>query len=134
MIAAKLGRLVQGHPNLMHVDLSSNQLNREELLYLVLCVRDSKNVQGIHLTGNKFSYYDRILMRALFPCKVLWPMPQNYQPRFEKVAARDKVTLIMLNLCFLTTMPPNYMPEIGLSNVQTVEEVRDKIRSSELRR
>lgn len=73
-------------------------------------------------------------MRALMPCKVRWPFPQNYHPKFEKVAARDKVTLIMLNLCFLTTMPPNYMPEIGLSNVQSVEEVRDKIRSSETRR
>ena len=31
-------------------------------------------------------------------------------------------------------MPPNYMPEIGLSTVETVEEVRDKIRSSELGR
>ena len=50
------------------------------------------------------------------------------------MAARDKVTLIMLNLCFLQTMPPNYMPEIGLSTVETVEEVRDKIRSSELSR
>ena len=104
------------------------------MLYLVLCVRDSKNVQGFHLSGNRYSHYDRVLMRALMPCKVRWPFPSNYQPRFEKVAARDKVTLIMLNLCFLQTMPPNYMPEIGLSTVETVEEVRDKIRSSELGR
>ena len=129
-----MGRLVQGHPNLLHVDLSNTQLRREELIYLVLCVRDSKNVQGFHLTGNTCSPYDRMLMRALMPCKVRWPFPANYQPKFEKVTGRDKVTLIMLNMCFLSTIPPDYMPEIGLSDVSTVEEVRDKIRSSEMRR
>ena len=73
-------------------------------------------------------------MRALMPCKVRWPFPPSYQPRFEKVTGRDKVTLIMLNICFLSTIPPDYMPEIGLSDVSSVEEVRDKIRSSEMRR
>ena len=52
IIAAKLGRMVQGHLNLLHVDLSHNQLLREELFYITMCVRDSKNVQGFHLTGN----------------------------------------------------------------------------------
>lgn len=44
------------------------------------------------------------------------------------------MTLIMLNVSFLTTLPPSFIPEIGLSDVTTVQEVREKIRSSELLR
>ena len=134
IIAAKVGRLVQGHTQLLHVDMSNCQLIREELFYLTMCLRDSKNIQGFHLTGNTCSHYDRLLMRALLPCKVRWPSRQQYQPRFEKVSGSDKITLIMLNISFLTTLPPSFIPEIGLSNVQTVQEVREKIRSNELLR
>ena len=134
IIASKLGRLVQGHPNLLHVNFEQCQLVREELIYLIMCVRDSKNIQGFHLSGNKCSYYDRLLMRSLLPCKVRWPNPPNYTPKFEKIAGREKITLIMLNLCFMSTLPPNYMPEIGLSTVKTVEDVRDKIRTFEKRK
>lgn len=107
---------------------------REELFYIILCVRDSKNIQGLHLTGNSCSHYDRLLMRALLPCKVKWPVNNSYQPKFEKITGSDKITLIMLNMCFLTTLPPRYIPEIGLSPVTTVEEVREKVRSHELKR
>ena len=75
--AAKLGRIAQGHPSLLHIDYSHLNLQREECLYIVICVRDSKNVQGIHLTGNRFNYYDRLLMRAMIPCKVKWPTPPS---------------------------------------------------------
>ena len=99
-----------------------------------MSVRDSKNVQSIHLTGNYCSYYDRLLMRALLPCKVKWPVYQNFIPRFEKISGRDKLTLVMLNVCFLSSMPPVFMPEIGLSLVNNVDEVRKKIRSHEIKR
>ena len=133
-IAARLGRLFLGHPYLLHVDLSHCQLSREELFYIVLCVRDSKNIQGFHLTGNEYNHYDRLLMRALMPCKVRWPQTQSMIPRFEKISGNEKTTLIMLNMCFLSSIPPNFIPEIGLSNVTTVEEVRDRVRSHELKR
>jgi len=37
----------------------------------------------------------------------------------------------MLNLCFMTAIPPNYIPEIGLGHVTNVEEVRERIKSHE---
>ena len=134
MIAGKLGRLVQGHPQLLHVDLSHNQMKREELIFLIMCVRDSKNIQGFHLTGNRVNHYDRLLMRSLLPCKVKYPLAPSYAPKFERVTSHDKVTLIMLNMCFMTAIPPNFIPEIGLAEVKTIEDVREKIRSHEKRR
>ena len=40
----------------------------------------------------------------------------------------------MLNMSFLASLPPNYIPEIGLSGVTTVEEVKEKVRSHEMKR
>ena len=133
LLAAKLGRMLQGHPQLLHVNLSHCLLGREEVLYLALCIRDSKNIQGIHLTGNRYSHYDRRLMRALFPAKVRWPQPASSVPRFEKISGRDKVILVMLNRCFLGSVPPPYLPEVGMSAVHTVDEVKGRLRSHELR-
>ena len=99
-----------------------------------MCVRDSKNVQGLHLTGNTFSAHDRLLMRALLSCKTKWPNPPNYVPKFEKIAGSDKITLVMLNMCFMMAVPPNYIAEIGLSEVNSVSEVKSKIRSFEQRK
>lgn len=134
MIAAKLGRLIQGHPHLLHVDISYCKLEREELIFQTMCVRDSKNVQGLHLTGNTFSPHDRLLMRSILACKTKWPLPPNFVPKFEKISGSDKITLIMLNLCFMMAVPPNYIAEIGLSEVNSVNEVRKKIQSFERRK
>ena len=129
LLAAKLGRMLQGHPGLLHVNLAHCQLARAEVLYFALCIRDSRNIQGIHLTGNRYSHYDRRLMRALFPAKVRWPQSGPSVPRFEKISARDKVILVMLNRCFLGSIPPPYVPEVGMSAVHTVDEVKSRLRS-----
>ena len=52
-------------------------------------------------------------------------------PKFEKISSRDKVILVMLNSCLLGTLPPSYIPEVGMSNVQTIEEVRTRLQSFE---
>ena len=120
IIAAKLGRLLQGHPQLLHVDCSECKMRREELLFIVMCVRDSKNIQGFHLTGNIVKPHDRLLMRALLQCKTKWPLPPNFQPKFEKISGSDKITLVMMNLFFMMAVPPSYIAEIGLSEVNSV--------------
>ena len=40
----------------------------------------------------------------------------------------------MLNMCFMMAVPPNYIAEIGLSEVNSVSEVKSKIRSFEQRK
>ena len=89
LLAAKAGRMLQGHPRLLHVNLADCCLVREELIYLTMCIRDSKNIQGIHLTGNSYSHYDRLLMRALLPGKAKWPHPPA-STRFRPGFAGDR--------------------------------------------
>ena len=117
LLAAKAGRMLQGHPRLLHVNLADCCLVREELIYLTMCIRDSKNIQGIHLTGNSYSHYDRLLMRALLPGKAKWPHPPATVPKFETISSRDKLILVMLNSSPLGCLPPAYIPEVGMSNV-----------------
>ena len=131
LLAAKLGRMLQGHKELLHVNLEECELVSEELVYLCMCIRDSKNIQGIHLTGNKFTYYDRRLMRALFPARVNWPLPPSTVQKFEKISATDKVTLVNLNSMFLMQLPPEYVPEVGMSSVLSAEDMQRKIQSYE---
>ena len=129
LLAAKLGRMLQGHKELLHVNLEECQLVSEELIYLCMCIRDSKNIQGIHLTGNKFTYYDRRMMRALFPARVNWPLPPSTVQKFEKISTRDKMTLVNLNSMFLMQLPPEYVPEVGMSSVRSPEDMQKKIQS-----
>ena len=42
--------------------------------------------------------------------------------------------LVMLNRCFLSSIPPPYMPEVGTSAVQTVEDIKGRLRSYEMRK
>ena len=39
----------------------------------------------------------------------------------------------MLNRCFLGSIPPPYMPEVGMSAVHTVEDIKGRLRSHEMR-
>ena len=52
VLASKMGRLVAGHPRLLHLDLSDCGLRREEVIYVAWSLRDSPNMMSLHLTGN----------------------------------------------------------------------------------
>ena len=68
--AIKMGAILTRHPNLMHVDLSSTGLNREEVLFVGLAITMSKTMLSLHLSQNTLPYYDRIFLRTLIAAKV----------------------------------------------------------------
>ena len=70
LLASKLGRLLQGHPRLLHVDLSRSALLRADVIYACWCLRDSPNILSIHLTGNLLGHHDRILIQALLAARI----------------------------------------------------------------
>ncbi len=70
LLASKLGRLLQGHPRLLHVDLSRSALLRADVIYACWCLRDSPNILSIHLTGNSLGHHDRILIQALLAARI----------------------------------------------------------------
>ena len=66
----KLGAVLTRHPNLMHIDISSVGLKREEVLFMGLALYMSKTMVSMHISGNNLPYYDRIFMRTLCSAKV----------------------------------------------------------------
>lgn len=75
LLSSKLGRLLQGHPRLLHVDVSKCDLKRADIIFVCWSMRDSPNLLSIHLSGNFIGHHDRILIQALLAAKVRWPTP-----------------------------------------------------------
>lgn len=92
-------------------------------------VRDSENIQILHLTGNPVSYYDRLMMRAMLPAKVSTPTPPSVLPRFDKISAGDRVQLIMLNIFILDAIPPPDFRELGLAQIKDISDFKKKLAS-----
>ena len=68
--AIKLGAIITRHPNLMHIDITSTGLKREEVLFIGLALSMSKTMLSLHLSGNTLPYYDRIFLRSLIAARV----------------------------------------------------------------
>lgn len=98
LLASKLGRLLQGHPRLLHVDLTKCALLRADLIYACWCLRDSPNILSIHLTGNFLGYHDRILIQALLAARVQWPAPATHKTAQNCIDERSKDILVQLHI------------------------------------
>ena len=69
--AIKIGALIARHPHLMHMDLSSTGLEREEVLFIGMALNWSETMLSLHLTGNNLPYYDRIFLRTILSARVM---------------------------------------------------------------
>ena len=49
---ARIGRLLQVKTTLAHLDIRACHLTREEVLFVVLCLRESLSLMSIHLGFN----------------------------------------------------------------------------------
>ena len=75
----KLAALITRHPKIMHIDISSVGLKREEVLFMGLALYMSKTMLGLHLTGNTLLYYDRIFLRTLTCARVAYKFKNTAQ-------------------------------------------------------
>ena len=66
-------------------------------------------------------------MRAMLPCKVKWPIPPSTSQKLEKIAAADKVCLIVLNMCFLDAFPPDDFYQLGIAEIKTLKEFKSRL-------
>ena len=66
----KLGAVITRHANMMHVNVTTTGLKREEVLFLGLALSMSKTMLSLHLDGNELQYYDRIFLRTLVAARV----------------------------------------------------------------
>ena len=75
----KMGAIITRHPNLMHVDLTSCGLRREEVLFLGLALTMSKTMLSMHISGNSLPYYDRMFLRSLMAARVSYKFKNEAQ-------------------------------------------------------
>jgi hypothetical protein len=73
----KLGAIITRHPTLMHINLTSTSIKKEEVLFIGLALSMSKTMISLHLSGNELPYYDRIFLRTLIAARV------GYRVKFD---------------------------------------------------
>ena len=66
----KITAMVTRHPSLMHLNITSTNLKREEILFIGLAVSLSKTLQSLHLTAGTLPYYERIFLRSVLAARV----------------------------------------------------------------
>ena len=62
--------MITRHPSLMHLNITSTNLKREEIMFIALAVSQSKTLLSIHLTAQKLPYYERIFLRSIMAARV----------------------------------------------------------------
>jgi len=94
-LSAKLARVIQVHPNLVHLDLTAIQVRREEAMYIGQCLKDSSNLVSCHLTGNQIDYYSRLYLRAQLNAIVQFPMSNTHTAQ-TTVQGADRTQVLAL--------------------------------------
>ena len=72
-IASRIGRLIQVHIQLSHLDISCCKLTQAELIFIVICLRESKCLSAIHMGQNNVDYYGRLMLRHVLKARVKYP-------------------------------------------------------------
>ena len=77
----KVASIITRHPSLMHMNITSTNLKREEILFVGISASTSKVIQSLHLTGSTLPYYERIFLRSImaartsYQYRVVRPLP-----------------------------------------------------------
>lgn len=95
-LASKLARVIQIHNSLVHLDITSVQLKREESMYIAQCLNDSSNLVCCHLTGNQVDYYSRLYLRSHLNALVQYP-EQGTNHHHSGISAMEKQQIVALN-------------------------------------
>ena len=95
-LGSKLARVIQVHQSLVHLDLTSVQIKREEAMYIAKCLKDSSNIVCCHLTGNSIDYYSRLYLRSHLNAIVQYPLHNNLHNQ-NTIMAADRGQVVALN-------------------------------------
>ena len=103
---SRIGRLIQVHRQLSHIDISACKLHKAELIFIVLCTRESKSLSVIHMGHNNIDYYGRLMLRHLLNAKVKYPFRAGVKLGQHIKTADDKYMVVILNAYLLSSLPP----------------------------
>jgi len=65
-----MAKIITRHQSIMHIDISSTGLKKEEVLFVGMSLKNSKSVVALHLSLNALDYYERIFLRTLADARV----------------------------------------------------------------
>ena len=103
-LASSLGRMIQTHPYLVHLDISNCKLSQAELIFITMCIRENKKIEVLHLGLNNIDYYGRLMLRHILNATVKYPFRANVQ-FMEKT--QDRQMVFMLNSYIMSNLPPD---------------------------
>ena len=69
----------------MHLDISSTQLLKEEVLFIAQNLKDNTRLVSIHLSGNYLDNYSRTYLRTY--------LNASFQPNIESTKDNRKLTM-----------------------------------------
>jgi len=67
-----MAKIITRHQSIMHIDISSTGLKKEEVLFIGMSLKNSKSVVALHLSLNALDYYERIFLRTLVDANVAY--------------------------------------------------------------
>ena len=70
---SRIGRLVQVHEHLVHLDISFSKLSKEEILFICFCLRDNISLMSVHMGLNQVDTKYRLIARAILNAQVKHP-------------------------------------------------------------
>ena len=55
---------------MMHLDISCTGLQKEEVIFIGMALKQTKALVSLHFSANSLDYYDRIFLRTLIDARV----------------------------------------------------------------
>jgi len=85
-------------------------------MFITQCVKESKSIIAIHLSGNHIDYYSRIFLRAHLNAEVQYPYRNNAHIQ-SQIMAHDRTQIIFLNFMIQANLPPLLRPSLQAKEV-----------------
>lgn len=128
---ARIGRLIQLSQQLIHFDIRNCKLTKEEILFIVVCLRDNPSIMAIHLGCNSIDYDTRVISRKILNAKVKHAMRSEIQIAQNLKTAEDKNLVLILNCYMMSSMPPDNV-EMKLTGgiskpIRNLEDLKQRI-------
>ena len=103
---SRIGRLIQLHKTLIHLDIRHCHLIQEELLFITKCISQNDcNLMSVHMVFNQISKVGRILARIILNAKVKYPFKAQIQIHEKIKNLEDKNLLLILNAYVISSTP-----------------------------
>lgn len=100
-----IGRLVQVHKRLVHLDIQCCKLIQEEIFFICHCLKSNEVLMAVHMGFNNISHAGRMVARTILNARVKYPFRADIQIHEHVTSLEDKNILLILNSFVLSSIP-----------------------------